>query len=87
MHASALAAGVSYFNGATLEILKQLRLLRDVGLHVYGTIDAGPHVKVLVRPDQEPIVTPKLRAITGVVRTIVATPGGEPRVERIEGAS
>lgn len=87
MHASALACGVSYFNGATLEILKQLRVLRAAGLQVYGTIDAGPHVKVLVRPDQEPIVTPKLRAVTGVVRTIVATPGGEPRVERIEASA
>jgi diphosphomevalonate decarboxylase len=84
MHASALACGVSYFNGATLEVLKQLRLLRSAGLEVYGTIDAGPHVKVLVRPDQEPIVTPKLRAITGVVRTIVATPGGAPKVERLQ---
>ncbi len=84
MHATALACGVSYFNGATLEALKQLRLLRDAGLAVYGTIDAGPHVKVLVRPDQEPIVTPKLRAIAGVVRTIVTTPGGAPSVERLK---
>ncbi len=84
MHATALACGVSYFNGATLEALKQLRLLRDAGLAVYGTIDAGPHVKVLVRPDQEPIVTPKLRAIAGVVRTIVTTPGGAPSVERVK---
>lgn len=84
MHASALACGVSYFNGATLELWKEVRLLREAGLAVWGTVDAGPHMKVLVRTDQETIVVPRLRAVAGVVRVIVTTPGGQPTVKRVE---
>ncbi len=50
MHASAFAAGVFYWQGATLDLLGAVRALRARGTLAFATMDAGPHVKVLVQP-------------------------------------
>ncbi len=52
MHASAIAAGVIYWTGATLDALAAVRALRAAGTHAFATIDAGPHVKVLARASE-----------------------------------
>ena len=75
MHASAIAAGVVYFRGATVEVLAAVRALRAAGTGAWATIDAGPHVKVLVSPRDAAAVEASLRAIPYVVRVLVATPG------------
>jgi diphosphomevalonate decarboxylase len=75
MHASAIAAGVVYFGGATLEVLAAVRQLRAAGTAAYASMDAGPHVKVLARGEQRAIVAERLRAIPGVSRIIEARPG------------
>jgi diphosphomevalonate decarboxylase len=75
MHASALAAGVLYLRGATVETLAAVRELRRQGLAAYATMDAGPHVKVLVRADDVPRATAHLVAVPGVLRVIDARPG------------
>ena len=68
MHASAIAAGILYWNGATLEALAAVRALRARGVGAYATIDAGPHVKVLVRPDDADPASAVLSATPGVLR-------------------
>jgi diphosphomevalonate decarboxylase len=83
MHASAIAAGVVYWNGATLEALSAVRALRDGGLPAYASIDAGPHVKVLVRPDDAARARKALEAVAGVKRVIEARPGEGARLEAV----
>lgn len=80
MHACAMAAGVVYFNGATLEAMRSVRALRDRGTPAYFTVDAGPHVKVLVRPDDAALAVTWMRAVPGVVRVIEAGVGQGARV-------
>jgi diphosphomevalonate decarboxylase len=81
MHASAIAAGVIYWNGATLEALAAVRALRAEGTPAYATIDAGPHVKVLVRPIDAATVRAAMERVPGVRRILEATPGEGARVE------
>ncbi len=72
MHASAFAAGVIYFQRTTLDVLAAVRALRAEGTAVYATMDAGPHVKVLVRPADVPKTIARLRDIPGVGRLFEA---------------
>jgi diphosphomevalonate decarboxylase len=84
MHACAMAAGpgLIYFQPATLAALGCLRGLRQEGAaEVYATMDAGPHVKALCRPEQVSIVVSALEKTPGVLRTLVASPGGGVEVE------
>lgn len=81
MHASAIAAGVVYWNGATLEALAAVRALRAGGTAAYATIDAGPHVKVLVRPGDAAKAREAMAAVPGVRRVIEARPGPGARIE------
>jgi diphosphomevalonate decarboxylase len=82
MHASALAAdpGLVYWNGTTVEVIRGVRQMRAAGVPACFTIDAGPHVKVLTPAEALSTVETKLRAIPGVLRTIVAHPGEGARV-------
>jgi diphosphomevalonate decarboxylase len=75
MHASAIAAGVVYWNGVTLDLMAAVRALRAEGAKAYFTIDAGPHVKVLVRAAEEARVASVLSATPGVVRVLHTRPG------------
>ncbi|HEX3771491.1 MAG TPA: diphosphomevalonate decarboxylase [Polyangiaceae bacterium] len=75
MHASAIAAGVTYWNGATLEVLGALRGLRAEGTPAFASIDAGPHVKVLARPEEAARVRAVVAAVPGVLRVLEARPG------------
>ncbi len=81
MHACAIAAGVTYWNGGTLEALAAVRALRDAGTPAFATIDAGPHVKVLARPQDAPRVKARMEATPGVQRVVQATVGEGARVE------
>ncbi len=87
MHASAIAAGVVYWNGATLDAMKTVRALREGGLAAYATIDAGPHVKVLARPEDAERVQSALQVTPGVLRVVRGQPGEGARVVGDEGAS
>lgn len=69
MHASALAArpGVIYFNGATVEAIQAVRALRQNGLPVFFTVDAGPQVKAVCLSTAEASVAAALARVPGVV--------------------
>lgn len=75
MHACAMAAGVVYLGGATLAALAEVRAMRAAGLPAYATMDAGPHLKCLVRTTDEGAAKARLAAVPGVLRVIVASPG------------
>jgi diphosphomevalonate decarboxylase len=81
MHASAIAAGVVYWNGATLAALEAVRALRAAGTAAYATIDAGPHVKVLVQPGDAVAVGAAMRRVPGVLRVLEARPGQGAHLE------
>jgi diphosphomevalonate decarboxylase len=75
MHASAIAAGVVYWTGATLDVLAAVRGLRADGACAYATVDAGPHVKVLVPAAEARSVRDALAGCRGVLRILEARPG------------
>lgn len=77
MHASMLAArpALIYFRPATLAAIECVRMLRQKGTPACFTIDAGPHVKVLVEPDAVADVQQALAAVPGVLRVLVSGPG------------
>ncbi len=90
MHAAAMAASpaVLYWAGATVEAIRAVRRMRDEGIETYFTIDAGPHVKALCRPEDAPEVARRLGLVAGIIRTIVARPGrGAELVEENRGRS
>jgi diphosphomevalonate decarboxylase len=83
MHASAMAAGVFYMRGVTLDLFARVRQLRAQGAMAYATSDAGPHVKVLVPTSDAAAVRAALEAVPGVLRVVETRPG---RGAHIEGA-
>ena len=77
MHASMLAASPAliYFRPATLTVIETVRALRRSGTPACFTIDAGPHVKVLVEPQDAEMVRARLAAAEGVLRVLESLPG------------
>ncbi len=86
MHASAFATGVIYFQGPTLDVLAAVRALRGRGTPVFATMDAGPHVKVLVLPGDAAAAGEWLRAVPGVSRVFEAKAAEGARLASTEGA-
>ena len=82
MHASALAArpAVIYWQPATLALLAEVRALRERGVAAWGTMDAGPHVKVLTSIADADAVATALRAVPGASEVIISAPGGPTTV-------
>jgi len=82
MHASAMAAdpAIIYWNPATLAAIAGVRALRDRGVPVFFTIDAGPHVKALCAAQHADEVAAALAAVPGVIKTLTAGPGPGARV-------
>jgi len=75
MHASMLAArpALIYFAPATLRVMERVRAYRKRGGRAYFTMDAGPHVKVLVEPSaaaELELELSKLEGVTQVLRSV-----------------
>lgn len=81
MHASAMAAGIVYFNAGTLAALEAVRELRKGGALAYATMDAGPHVKVLVLGGDRERVLERMQKVEGVLRVLETRPGNAASVE------
>jgi diphosphomevalonate decarboxylase len=82
MHANAIAAGMVYWSGVTIEALAAVRQLRARGTPAFATIDAGPHVKVIVKPEDAALAGTWMRAVPGVLRVIECAPGEAARATR-----
>lgn len=80
MHACAMAAGIVYVTGATLAALVEIRALRAAGLSAFATIDAGPHLKCLVRGGDAAAARECLERVPGVLRIIDTSPGDGARI-------
>jgi diphosphomevalonate decarboxylase len=63
---------VVYWNAATLATLESVRALQAEGVAAFFTIDAGPQVKVICQPDDEPRVVEAL-SNTGGVESVLAS--------------
>jgi diphosphomevalonate decarboxylase len=61
---------VVYWNSATLAVMEAIRALRENGIPVFFTIDAGPQVKAVCLPTAADTVEQMLAGIDGVVRTL-----------------
>lgn len=80
MHASAFAAGIVYVSGSTLDALGAVQRLRREGVSAYATMDAGPHLKCLVRTTDVARARASLVEVPGVLRIIEARPGEGARL-------
>lgn len=72
MHALAMSSrpGLLYWNGASLECLHRIRALREAGLPVFFTVDAGPQVKAVCLPEALDTVATELSRVPGVQQVL-----------------
>ncbi len=80
MHAVMMTSDIPlfYWQGETLKVIKSVHAMRERGIEVYFTIDAGPNVHCLCRPEDAPEVQKELECQDHVLRTIVARPAKDP---------
>jgi diphosphomevalonate decarboxylase len=81
-HACAMSSDppILYFRPATLSALDAIERLRDRGVEVYATMDAGPHVKALCHAADVRRVTSALKRADGVLGTLVQKAGDDLEV-------
>lgn len=84
MHGLMLATGpgLLYWNAATVACLHRIRALREDGVDVFFTVDAGPQVKAVCLPDHERAVADALRRVPGVAQVLVTGLGPGAWLER-----
>jgi diphosphomevalonate decarboxylase len=72
MHAAAIATRppLLYWNGVTVECIHAIRALRERGIPVFFTIDAGPQVKAVCEPSAREHVRELLTQIPGVIDVV-----------------
>ncbi|MFD1453639.1 MULTISPECIES: diphosphomevalonate decarboxylase [Oceanobacillus] len=77
MHATTLGANppFTYWQDTTMRVMQTVQNLREKGIPVFFTIDAGPNVKVLYLSEDEDKVKKRLQSIEGVEDIIVSKPG------------
>ena len=69
-----------YWQPATLAVMQFVRSLRQNGLLVFSTVDAGPNVHVITRQGEAGRVAGMLRGFPGVQDVLVASVGGPARL-------
>lgn len=82
MHAVMLATrpGLVYWNAATMECIHAIRGLRQQGVAVFFTIDAGPQVKAICLPEHSARAAEILRDVRGVHEVLVSGLGEGARI-------
>ena len=76
-HSCAMASSpaILYMQPASLAALSTIRSLRERGVSVWATMDAGPHVKALCHREDAERVRRALARTEGVLSTMKARPG------------
>ena len=69
---------IFYWQAGTLAVLEAARHLRTEGVEVYSTIDAGPNVHLICRPEDEEAVVSRLESLDLVQYVIGDRVGGPP---------
>jgi diphosphomevalonate decarboxylase len=64
--------GLLYWNPATIACLHAIRELRQQGVPVFFTVDAGPQVKAICRPEAAADVKAALQSLAGVEQILTA---------------
>ena len=79
MHALALSSkpGLLYWNGTTVNLIHKIRSLREKGIPVFFTIDAGPQVKAICATEYAEKVKSVLNEENNVKRVIETHIGGD----------
>lgn len=81
LHALMLSSepGLIYWNGTTVEALHRVRGLREAGVPVFFTVDAGPQVKAICLPTHLKQVKEAIADLPGVKDVLVAGLGDGAR--------
>ena len=74
-----------YWNETTLAAIHAVRSLRDDGVPVFFTVDAGPQVKAVCAPGHGAAVAGKLASVPGVRRIVRGGIGAGARVVQDDG--
>lgn len=73
---------VFYWSAGTLRVMEAVRALRtEEGIAAYYTVDAGPNVHVVCRPEDEARVTERMREIDPVREVLRDRVGDGPRYD------
>ncbi len=82
MHAIMLSTepALIYWNGATLLCIESILRMRESGINVFYTVDAGAHVKAICESSVVEQVNRTLRSIHGVNDVVVSRIGGSARL-------
>ncbi|OUU78780.1 MAG: diphosphomevalonate decarboxylase [Gammaproteobacteria bacterium TMED78] len=64
---------VLYWNQATLACIKMIMDLQKSGVPVFFTVDAGPQVKAICKPESTVMISDLLKKIPGVKKMIIST--------------
>ena len=82
MHSVMLTSipALSYWNAATLRCMETVRALRNDGVSVFFTIDAGPQLKAICPPEWLSQVAQALQEVAGVKHTISCGMGKGARI-------
>lgn len=85
MHATMMTTkpSIIYWKPLTLEIIHKVRDLRNEGIPVYFTIDAGANVKVLCLPTYSEQIKNILSETNGIKGIIDCKSGSEPIITRL----
>jgi len=85
MHGLAMSTQppLMYWSAATLACIHVVRDLRDQGVPVFFTIDAGPQLKAVCLPEATAQVTEALTAVPGVLSTLHCTLGKAAWLEEL----
>lgn len=86
MHALILSAKppIIYWNSKTLELIEQVRELRQSGIPAYYTIDAGPQVKVVTLPDHIEVLKKHFTSFPGIENIIESKLGPGTEILGVE---
>ncbi|MDH3693103.1 MAG: diphosphomevalonate decarboxylase, partial [Gammaproteobacteria bacterium] len=82
MHGVMMSAqpGLIYWNGGTIEGINRVRELRQRGVPVFFTIDAGPQLKAVCMPKHEQTVHDALTDTPGVLKVLSSALGDGARI-------
>lgn len=75
---------IQYWLPSSVEILRECEAMRDEGIGVWETMDAGPQVKLLCVEDDVEEVRRRVETLGATSRTLVCSVGGTPRLSSEE---